>query len=142
MTIEHDELKKLVPHAGKMLLIDRVCDFDTENWSVKTQTTVRENCIFFEKSIGGIPNYIFIEFVAQSVAALLGICSKTQGKKNGYILSVSSLEISVPALALNSKVGVFAHRTSEAGNAHSFCAELFVDDKNVGSGNFTLMVAE
>ena len=142
-SIEHDGLPAIMPHSGRMLLLGRVADFDAEAWRVRTETVVDEGNVFFEPSLGGIPAYVALEIVAQSVAALLGASSRGSARpRKGFVLSVTGLELSVAAARLGQTVGVLAERTEAVGGAHSFRAEITLDGVPVGGGSFTLMIPE
>ena len=64
-TIEKDELINLLPHKGRMFLLDRAVDVDYEDYSIKTQVDVTKNSMFYDEGLGGIPSYITFELPYQ-----------------------------------------------------------------------------
>ena len=139
--IEKDELMTLVPHKGKMFLIDRITDYDTAAWTITSETVVRESCLFFDAAAGGIPNYVLFEFIAQTISALTGIIVRENNLpvRMGFILSVSALSFSVPIIRAGQTVSVSASRTGEVDNVYTFVADLCVDGAAVGSGRLTVL---
>ena len=139
--IEKDELMTLVPHKGKMFLIDRITGYDTAAWTIISETVVRESCLFFDAAAGGIPNYVLFEFIAQTISALTGIIVRENNLpvRMGFILSVSALSFSVPIIRAGQTVSVSASRTGEVDNVYTFVADLRVDGAAVGSGRLTVL---
>lgn len=139
--IEKDELMTLVPHKGKMFLIDRITDYDSVAWNIVSETVVRESCLFYDKAVSGMPNYALFEFIAQTISALTGIVVREHNLpvRMGFILSVSSLAFSVPVVRAGQTVSIRAERTGEAGNVYTFAAEVSLDGVAVGSGNLTVL---
>lgn len=139
--IEKDELITLVPHKGKMFLIDRITDYDTALWRITSETTVRDTCLFYDKTVDGIPNYVLFEFIAQTISALTGIVVKENNLpvNMGFILSVSALRWSVPVIKAGQTVTITAERTGEVDNVYSFTAEVFLHGEQIGSGKLTVL---
>lgn len=98
--IERDELRDLVPHKGRMFLLDRVVACDLENNTLCTETKILPSCLFFDAALGGIPAWVSFELMAQSISALSGIRGRESGKRvmPGFILSVSGLAIETPVM--------------------------------------------
>ena len=65
-------LADIVPHRGKMLLLDGLESWDAGKGVLVASFTVREDCIFFDRSIGGLPSWVSVELMAQSSAACAG----------------------------------------------------------------------
>ena len=68
-------LEELLPHRPPMLLIDAVEEFDPEAKSLTARVTVAPGQIFFvagPDGAGGVPNWVAIEYMAQTCAALAG----------------------------------------------------------------------
>lgn len=139
--IESDELITVVPHKGKMFLIERVTAYDIDAWTVSSETTVRDTCLFYDKAIDGIPNYVIFELIAQTISALTGIIIKEKNLpvNMGFILSVSALKFDVPMVKRGETIQIRAERTDEVDNVYSFSADVCVDGKAVGSGKLTVL---
>lgn len=96
--IEGEELRSLLPHRGKMLLISRVTAYDVPARSIHAEYDVDEACLFYDPALGGVPAWLGFEFMAQAVSALSGITGKVRGVPPmiGFILSVHSLDVRLP----------------------------------------------
>ena len=71
---------QIVPHSGKMSLLDRVVDYNFEKLEIHAEVDIGPGSMFFDNDIDGIPVWIGFEYMAQSISALSGIYGKTQGK--------------------------------------------------------------
>jgi predicted hotdog family 3-hydroxylacyl-ACP dehydratase len=98
--IEGEELRSLLPHKGKMVLLSRVKTYNTKGHSLSAEYDVGPDCLFYDPGLGGIPSWVGVECMAQGISALSGIISREEGRKPkpGFILSISNLELAVPLL--------------------------------------------
>ena len=141
MTIEHEELSQLVPHRGKMFIIDRITNASVDDWSIESETKITDDFMFFDKMEGGVPNYACFEIIAQTISALTGLYMREKGLKPnmGFILSVSSLNFGFDFLKSGQTICARAVRETALDNVYSFHAQLFVDGNEAGSGNLTVI---
>ena len=51
-----DKLSCLVPHKGKMLLLDRIVSFDLEQAQVVTEIDISDKSMFFEGRLAEFPS--------------------------------------------------------------------------------------
>ncbi len=102
------DIAELVPHAGKMLLLDRVIVYDEE--SLTAELTVHEDGLFDQNGL--IPAWIGIEYMAQAVAAHTGIIDKLAGKpvRMGLLLGTRRYECNTGAFKTGSKLLVNVKR--------------------------------
>ena len=91
-------VSELVPHKGKMFLLDRIRDYDLQKISVTTEIDITRDNLFYEEELGGVPVWVAFEYMAQSVSALSGIYGRSKGEKpkTGFILSVNGFKAEVP----------------------------------------------
>ena len=141
MTIEHEELLTLVPHRGKMFIIDRIKGAWASEWFIESETRITKDFMFYDASCGGVPNYACFEIVAQTVSALTGLYARENGlpPNMGFILSVSNLNFDFDLLTEGDVVRAKAVREAVIDNVYSFRAEIFVNDKAAGGGKLTVM---
>ncbi len=141
MTIEHEELATLVPHRGKMFIIDRISDACVEDWTIESETKITENFMFYDKNANGVPNYACFEIIAQTVSALTGLYAREHNlpPNMGFILSVSNLKFDFDLINPGETVKIKAFREAVVNNVYSFRAEVFINDKQSGSGKITVM---
>ena len=145
MIIEHDELSALVPHKGKMFIIDRISDSNPNAWTIESQTKITRNFMFYDEKLDAAPNYACFEIIAQTISALTGLYARENGlpPKMGFILSVSNLHFEFDSIKEGQVVTARAKREATVDNVYSFTAELLLDGNPAGSGKLTVMeVAE
>ena len=87
-------IAELMPHGGRMRLIDRVLEGDAE--SLLAEVTLREDNLFFAD--GGVGGWVGIELMAQTVAAWAGWHARLRGEtpKVGFLLGTRRYECSRP----------------------------------------------
>ena len=144
MTIEHEELATLVPHRGKMFIIDRITDAKVDEWIIESETKITENFMFYDKNANGVPNYACFEIIAQTVAALTGLYARENNlpPNIGFILSVTNLKFDFDLIKPGETVKVKALRDAVVENMHSFQAEVYLNEKLSASGKLTVMEAK
>lgn len=81
-------IEKLIPHASPMVLIDSLVAHDTT--SVIASLTIQKDSPFFE--INGVPSYISIEYMAQTIALWKGLSiDLTNEPSIGFLLGTRKL---------------------------------------------------
>ena len=115
-------ISELVPHKGKMLLLDRVRDYDLKENSITTEVDISRDNMFYEEELGGVPIWVAFEYMAQSVSALSGLQGRTKGEKTkvGFIMSVSGFNADVPVFKLGETVVVNVLEKTRNDNAVTF----------------------
>ena len=137
-----EKLEEIVPHRGKMLLLDRIVDVDYEQKLVSAEIDISEKSMFYEESLGGVPVWISFEYMAQAISALSGILGRMSGTspKMGMILSVSDFLAEEQAFLCGKTVRVNVRETIRTGSVFSFDGEAFVGDRRFATA--TIRVAE
>ena len=122
---------ELVPHKGKMLLLDRVQNYSLEDVNITTEVDISRNNLFYEDDLGGIPAWVAFEYMAQSISALSGIYGRTKGDKPkvGFIMSVSGFKADIPVFKDGETVVVTVHETVRMDKAVTFDGVAKVGDK-------------
>ena len=141
MPIEKNELINLLPHKGRMFLLDRAVDVDCDKYCIKTQVDVSENSMFYDEALGGVPSYVTFEYMAQSISALSGIANSRRGKppKVGVILSVSDFKTAVPVIKAGSTVTILDCQQDIVDKVFSFSCSAYIGETLVASGKLTVM---
>jgi predicted hotdog family 3-hydroxylacyl-ACP dehydratase len=70
--------EELMPHSGAMVLINEALDAG-EGWATAT-VRIAENSLFYEPG-RGVPSWVGVEYMAQTVALYGGYCSKQAGQE-------------------------------------------------------------
>lgn len=105
-------LAQLLPHAGNMILLDRIEHHDEE--SIVAYARVREDAPFTQPD-GSYPAYVGIEIMAQSIAAYAGLRAKQAGEpvKLGFLLGTRRYECNVERFPAGSELRICARRSLE-----------------------------
>lgn len=77
---------ELIPHSPPMVLINRVVDYSAE--SLVAEVDITEASMFYDESVSGVPAWVGIEYMAQTISALAGIEALENNKeiKLGFLL--------------------------------------------------------
>jgi predicted hotdog family 3-hydroxylacyl-ACP dehydratase len=138
--IEQEELQTLIPHKGKMMLLDRVIEYDIEH-SIRAEYTITRDCIFYDPALDGVPAWVAFEFMAQAISTLTGIRKRAKGEKPkiGFILSVPSMRMEIPLFKNGSSVEVYVEETDCTDMIFTYGGEAFLNNKKVMEGKIMVM---
>jgi len=111
-------LSSLLPHAGNMVLLDEVCEFD-DDYLVARASVERGP---YSLPDGALPPWLGLELMAQAVAVWAGCQARRVGQppKLGFLLGTRRYENHTNCLALGTALTVTAKRS-------------FVDESGLGS---------
>ena len=100
-------IAELLPHGPEMTLIERLVEYSPQR-SVAT-VTVRRDSPFFEDS--GVPSWVGIEYMAQTIAAHAGYEARLRGQAPaiGFLLGTRSYRSEVGAFALDATLTISVH---------------------------------
>ena len=78
------DIESVVPHRGTLLLVDRVLDWDEH--AIRTELRVRHDDPF--SSAEGMPAWVGLEYMAQTIAAWAGCRARAAGRapRIGFLL--------------------------------------------------------
>ncbi len=96
--IDFSDVAALLPHSGAMVLLDKVVAFNDQGLSA--EVTVRDDGLFGDKF--SVPAWVGIEYMAQTIAAYIGIKAKLAGEpiKLGYLLGTRRYNCTISAFAV------------------------------------------
>lgn len=127
----------IVPHAGKMCLLDKAIDGDAE--SLNCELTIKDDGLFFVH--GGVDAWVGIEYMAQAVAAWAGWRARLRGEtpKIGFLLGSRRYECARPRFALGDNLQVGVHRQFQADNGiGQFDCQIVIDGQTVARATLTV----
>ena len=89
--MKHFDIKELVPHSGKMLLLEHVIDYDRQ--SLTAEIIVRQDGLFDQGQT--VPAWLGIEYMAQTIAAFTGVTDRLAGRpiRSGFLLGTRRYEV-------------------------------------------------
>ncbi|MBQ2560258.1 MAG: thioester dehydrase [Fibrobacter sp.] len=113
---------ELVPHKGKMFLLNRVQSYSLESVCITTEIDITRDDLFYEEELGGVPAWVAFEYMAQSISALSGIYGRSRGEKPkvGFIMSVNSFKANIPVFKVGETVVVTVRQTIRMDMAVTF----------------------
>ncbi len=113
---------ELVPHKGKMFLLNRVQSYSLESVCITTEIDITRDDLFYEEELGGVPAWVAFEYMAQSISALSGIYGRSRGEKPkvGFIMSVNSFKADIPVFKVGETVVVTVRQTIRMDMAVTF----------------------
>lgn len=102
--IDCTDIAALIPHSGRMILLDRIIDFDEQTLSAELR--VRADGLLGDDKT--VPAWAGIEYMAQAVAAYVGIRSKLAGEpiKLGFLLGTRRYFSNVPGFAVGTALTI------------------------------------
>lgn len=134
--INKQQLLELLPHKGKMHLLDRIISYDLDKRTVASEIDVTEQSFFYDEKIGGVPSYVSFEYIAQTISSLSGIEGNVKGEpvKPGVLLSVNGYKCSVPFFAPGTKVRVEITETCTLDNVLTYDGKVYMSiEKALGN---------
>jgi predicted hotdog family 3-hydroxylacyl-ACP dehydratase len=116
-------LEDLVPHAPPMILIDHIHACESEG--LEATVRISEDSPFFEPR-RGVPSYVGIEYVAQTVAALAGLRARRSGQdiSLGFLLGTRRFDASLPYFILGSELTIQVEPEFEARNVAKYLGRI------------------
>jgi len=110
--MDFPDVRLLVPHAGSMVLLDRVISADAENLCAEVH--IRPDSLFCAAE--GVGAWIGIEYMAQAIAAHAGYAARLRGEpvKIGFLLGSRRYDCSLSTFALQSVLRIHVLRVLQA----------------------------
>ncbi len=126
-----------VPHAGAMRLIDELLRADDEQCVARA--TVRATQLFVDEA--GMPGWVGIEYMAQTIAAWAGVQAWRAGGQPGigFLLGSRRYECDVPAFPVGSVLTIAARAELIGENGLGmFSCTLSLDGRDVARANVSV----
>jgi predicted hotdog family 3-hydroxylacyl-ACP dehydratase len=131
------DIRSLVPHAGPMVLLDRVISVDED--SLLAEVRIRSDSLFCETD--GVGAWVGIEYMAQAIASWVGYTAQLRDEpvKIGFVLGTRRYECSRPIFVLGSVLRVHVQCVFQGENGlGSF--DCYIDNEEVRVATATITV--
>lgn len=131
------DVPSLLPHAGAMVLLDRVIAADDE--SLCAEVTIRSDSLFC--TADGVGAWVGLEYMAQAIAAYAGYIAYRRGEavKIGFLLGTRRYECERPFFSVGARLRIRIRRVFQSENGMgSF--ECRIDDGSAQLASVTLTV--
>ncbi|MBQ4331092.1 MAG: hypothetical protein IJC31_04565 [Spirochaetaceae bacterium] len=135
-------INEIVPHKGRMLLLDSILSVDMEKRCLTSQVTIGQQDTFFDKELEGVPSYVGFEYMAQSISALSALTAQSQTPRPGVILSVSNLVCQREVLRQGELVTVQVQENCKVGDLSTFDCIAQVEGATIVTCTLMVMEAE
>ncbi|HSI46673.1 MAG TPA: 3-hydroxylacyl-ACP dehydratase [Ideonella sp.] len=135
------QIHELVPHAGRMCLLDRLVSVEGE--TLIAEVELREDHLFLD-SLGpgsGVGAWVGIEYMAQAVAAWAGAQARAAGEapRIGFLLGSRRYRCELPRFELGQVLQVVARREYQADNGlGQFACEIRLAGRVVATAQVTV----
>lgn len=128
------EIDEVVPHGPPMSLLGAVESYDDA--SATTSLEIHPQQPFYNEKLGGVPSYVGIEYMAQTIAAYSGIHCRLAGKpiQLGFLLGSRKYDPNVSVFKNKDKLIVNVNRIVEEDSGLSvFDCSISIDDQVVAN---------
>ena len=119
-------LEDLVPHRPPMVLIDAVESFDAATKRLVARVTIGANQLFCTSD--GVPNWVAIEYMAQTAAALVGYYDKVTApdfpSRPGLLLGTRRLDLKLERFEMGKTYRITAENVFNDADAASFACSV------------------
>ncbi|MGI2170101.1 hotdog family protein [Shewanella sp. MF05960] len=135
-TLLGHDISEFVPHRAPMILIDKLLEHQPD--TLLTAIHISEASAYFDNTINGVPNYVGIEYMAQSIAALAGVEAKLKGDKVrvGFLLGSRKLQMHIGHFILGQTYHTKVSRLyQEPSGLAVFDCQIFHQNHVVASAN-------
>ncbi len=112
------DVAELIPHSGKMVLLDRIISCD--NNSLSAELVVRDDGLLGNNKT--VPAWAGIEYMAQAVAAYAGVMAKRAGEpvRLGFLLGTRRYNSNVAEFNVGSTLTVRVEKILQDANLGAF----------------------
>lgn len=107
-------IRDLVPHAGRMVLLDRVVSVDAE--TLCAEVRIRADSLFCLD--GGVGSWVGLEYMAQAIGAYAGYTARLRGEpvKRGFLLGTRRYECLRSFFAVGTLLRIHIQRLLQGAN--------------------------
>jgi predicted hotdog family 3-hydroxylacyl-ACP dehydratase len=108
------DIRSLVPHAGPMVLLDRVISAGEEELCAEVR--IRPGSLFCGED--GVDAWVGLEYMAQAIGAYAGYTARLRSEpvKIGFLLGARRYDCSRPSFPLGSVLRVYVRRVLQSEN--------------------------
>lgn len=124
---------EVIPHRPPMLMMDEVVTAGDDNAHVRC--VIRENHVFYDPALGGVPTWIGIEIMAQTIAAGAGELARRKNEPApiGFLLGTRDYQAEVDVFPLHMPLDVYALQEMESSGMTVFRCRIESQDRLLAS---------
>lgn len=104
-----DNVARLLPHSGHMVLLDRVLHYDAA--SLHATARLQADCILLPQGANALPVWMGAEILAQGIGAWAGVQALNRGEnvRLGFLLGSRKLDFGVAAIPVGTDMDIHIH---------------------------------
>ena len=132
-------ISDLLPHRPPMQLITAVESVDFDKQTLIARVDITKDDLMYDESIGGIPSWISLEYMAQAVGCFIGAADRENDPNAepsvGFVLGSRKLSVNIPTYLVNQSYFVHVTSVFYDKNIANFDCQIYNSDNNlVASG--------
>ena len=131
------DIRTLLPHAGPMVLLDRVVSVEDENLCAELR--IRADSLFCVA--GKVGAWVGIEYMAQAIGAFAGHVARKRSEpiKLGYLLGTRCYECTRPVFTVGMLLRIHVKRVLQSENGlASFECRIEYENGQIASANLSV----
>jgi predicted hotdog family 3-hydroxylacyl-ACP dehydratase len=138
MQLSHDQLCQLIPHAGKMCLLDSVIDWNSEEIQCRaTSQTAADNPLRYHHSLAAING---VEYAAQAMAIHGALLSDNRERPRiGYLAALRDVKLLAESLHQESELLLHCRKLAGDSNGFIYTFEVHGTSALLVSGRATVI---
>jgi 3-oxoacyl-[acyl-carrier-protein] synthase-1 len=123
----HYAMEELLAHRAPMILIDDYDDASFSEEGLTTSVTIRASDVFFDTELRGTPPSTALEYMAQSVAAYVGLMARQEGKppQLGFVLGSRAITLNLPCFAEGERYAIHVEPQFSDNQFAAFAATIY-----------------
>lgn len=136
------DITDFIPHRAPMILVDKIISYQHD--TLVTEVTITTQSPYFDEHHQAVPNYVGIEYMAQSIAALSGVEAKLRNDniRIGFLLGSRKLVLHAKQYQLGRCYRIHVNRLyAEDSGLAVFDCQIYLMPK-VNSDQDNILVAE
>lgn len=136
-------IEQVLPHEHPMILLDQLISFAENNASCCC--TITEQSLFFDASLQGVPSYVGIEYMAQSIAAYANAneLSHNRDVEVGFLVSSRKYKCEFPIFEQGMVLTINVEKIyKDESGLSAFDCNIFTNDQQIASARINVYQPE
>jgi len=139
----HFTIEQVLPHDHPMILLDSLYDFCQEKATCCHLITAQS--LFFDATLQGVPSYVGIEYMAQTIAAYANANELVNNRKVevGFLVSSRKYKCDFPVFKLGMALQITAKQLyKDDSGLSAFDCAIFINDDQIASARINVFQPE
>jgi predicted hotdog family 3-hydroxylacyl-ACP dehydratase len=132
-------IEQVLPHDHPMILLDKLDEFCDDK--AQCSHLITEQSVFFDPLLQGVPSYVGIEYMAQSIAAYANANELVQNRavEIGFLVSTRKYKCDYSVFELNMDLQITVEKLykDESGLSAFDCA-IFTNEKQIATARLNV----